>query len=512
MVELNKIRVAAYCRSSSLIKEEEDLLNNEIEHYKNVIKSNIAWQLVGIYSDRDNSGNRPGFQKMIRDAVAGEIDLILCQSISRFGSNMIDTMNTVKYLVKHGVKIIFEKENIDTDDKQSQTILSQFYATAHEESRNISDSTRWAMTKKFERGEPVFIRMLGYRLEEKEWRIIPEEAEVVKEAFKLYIAGQTPLQIARRFIQKGYAKSNGRTDWSAIAVRDILMNERYTGDALCRKSKAHKSLKSESSADKSVEKQYLIKNHHEPIVSHETYQQAKIMLEQVTKGECLGAKKTYSLSGRLRCNSCGSNFQRYICRGVVTWRCPTHTKSKKLCSMIGIREELIIKAMRKGFIEYYELFNDNNSGKQELIKLKNDLQNVKGIGEDKLKQLRMEFQVLLLKENKTILQGDEAVDRSSELEDLKKQREEKEKQISQFENWLLLLDEDNQYRKKAIKELEELQNMKEPLIELKNHMNEISFLRAWAVEIIALSPLSFAITWNNGITTIIEMEEGEQYE
>jgi hypothetical protein len=180
--------------------------------------------------------------------------------------------------------------------------------------------------------------------------------------------------------------------------------------------------------------------------------------------------------------------------------------------MIGIREELIIKAMRKGFIEYYELFNDNNSGKQELIKLKNDLQNVKGIGEDKLKQLRMEFQVLLLKENKTILQGDEAVDRSSELEALKKQREEKEKQISQFETWLLLLDEDNQYRKKAIKELEELQNMKEPLIELKNHMNEISFLRAWAVEIIALSPLSFAITWNNGITTIIEMEEGEQYE
>jgi len=71
MVETNKIWVAAYCRGSSLNSEEEDLLNNQIEHYTNAIQSNPAWQLAGIYSDSGKFETRPGFQKMIREAVGG---------------------------------------------------------------------------------------------------------------------------------------------------------------------------------------------------------------------------------------------------------------------------------------------------------------------------------------------------------------------------------------------------------------------------------------------------------
>lgn len=297
---------------------------------------------------------------------------------------------------------------------------------------------------------------------------------------------------------------------AAIAVRDILKNERYTGDVLCRKSQVHKSLKPIKDTEKSVKDQYLIKNHHKAIIPQGIYQQAKIMLEQGNKkGEYADTRKTYPLSGRLRCNSCGSNFQRFICRGIVTWRCPTHTKSKKLCSMTGIREVLIIKALNKAFDEHYQLFSASNTGNQQLIKFKNNLASIMDVGEDKLKKLRKEIEGILLIENKTILQEDEALDRSAKLDALKSQRKEKEKRISQLEAWMLLLEEDNGYRKEAVKILEGLQNMEEPMAQLKNYMQEMTVLRAWVVEIMALSPLSFTISWNTGDTTIIEMEDEE---
>lgn len=504
----NKIQVAAYCRGNSLSNEEEESLNNQMEHYTDTIESNPEWQFAGIYSDRDKSGTRTGFQKLISQALSGGIDLILCQSISRFGGNMIDTLNTVRRLGEHQIRIIFEKEGIDTGHKQSEIILSQLYAAVQVESRNLSDSSRWTHTKRFQRGEPIFIRMLGYRLDGKQWLVIPEEAAVVKEAFKRYLEGQTPVQIARRFIQKGYSKANGRTDWSAIAVSGILKNERYTGDALCRKSQRHDPLDSTSDEKERVKDQYLIKNHHEAIITHDTYERVQTMLVQGTKRERVGSRKTYPLSGRLRCQRCGGNIQRFICREVVTWRCGNHMKSKKLCSMTGIREVIIMKAMTQAFDEHYQLLG-SDLVEQQLIKLANDLQSISIVGDVELKQLRMDFNRLLLRENEIILQGDEGVDGSTELETLGKQREEIEIQISHKEAWLQLLEEDNGYRKETIKVLERLQNTSEPMIELKEQRREMTFLRAFAVVIEALSPFTFTITWLSGKTTTIELEEGE---
>lgn len=115
----------------------------------------------------------------------------------------------------------------------------------------------------------------------------------------------------------------------------------------------------------------------------------------------------------------------------------------------------------------------------------------------------------LLRENEIILQGDEGLDGSTELEALEKQCEEIEIQISHKEARLQLLEEDNGYRKEAVKVLERLQNTSEPMIELKEQRREMTFLRAFAVVIEALSPFTFTITWLSGKTTTIELEEGE---
>ena len=126
------VKVAAYVRVSTLSDEQEDSLENQTTHYSRYIRTNPDWKMAAIYSDHGKSGTiasaRSGFNQMIRHALEGKIDLILCKSVSRFARNVLDTLDTVRMLKEHGVRIIFEKEDIDTDSMQSEFILTMMAA------------------------------------------------------------------------------------------------------------------------------------------------------------------------------------------------------------------------------------------------------------------------------------------------------------------------------------------------------------------------------------------------
>ena len=238
-------------------------------------------------------------------------------------------------------------------------------AVAQEESRSISENVNWSLSKRYGRGEAMFTRMLGYEKKSRyHWEIVESEAVIVKEAFNLCLKGMSPAQIARVFINKGYQKANGRYDWSGLAVRDILRNERYTGDALCQKTYTQDYLSHKIVINKGQKNQYLINDHHEAIVDKETFEKAQELLQERSKGRVFaheatlqerskpaskGKVKSYPFSKRLICGNCGAHLQRFCCRGIVTWRCGNHTKSKQLCKMKGIKEGTIIEAANQAF-------------------------------------------------------------------------------------------------------------------------------------------------------------------
>ncbi|MEG0952698.1 MAG: recombinase family protein, partial [Niameybacter sp.] len=157
--QLSKPRVAAYCRVSTAEELQLGSLENQIINYTNRIRANTDWYFAGIYSDKGKSGtsleNRIGFNRMIRNALNGEIDIIICKSISRFSRNIVDTLDTVKQLDDKGVHIIFERERLNTKDSSSSLILKVLATFAEEESRNTSENIEWALNKRFERGEVV---------------------------------------------------------------------------------------------------------------------------------------------------------------------------------------------------------------------------------------------------------------------------------------------------------------------------------------------------------------------
>lgn len=124
---MGKLRVAAYCRISTNHEEQESSLETQISYYGKLIAGHEDWELVKIYAERASGTQlkkRPEFMQMIKACKQGKIDLILTKSISRFGRNMLDTLRTLYELFNLGVKIYFEKENLNNFDREMRTMMS----------------------------------------------------------------------------------------------------------------------------------------------------------------------------------------------------------------------------------------------------------------------------------------------------------------------------------------------------------------------------------------------------
>ena len=98
--ERPKLKVAAYARVSTEQDEQQSSYEAQVDYYTRYIRSNPDWEFAGIYADEGitgtNTKRREGFNRMVSDAKAGKINLILTKSISRFARNTVDTLQTVR--------------------------------------------------------------------------------------------------------------------------------------------------------------------------------------------------------------------------------------------------------------------------------------------------------------------------------------------------------------------------------------------------------------------------------
>ena len=165
---LKKRRVAAYARVSTDHEEQLTSYEAQVDYYTNYIKSRDDWEFVSVYADEGitgcNTKKRDGFNKMVEDALAGGIDLIITKSVSRFARNTVDSLTTIRKLKEHKVECYFEKENIWTFDGKGELLLTIMSSLAQEESRSISENCTWGQRKRFSDGKfsVAFSNFLGY--------------------------------------------------------------------------------------------------------------------------------------------------------------------------------------------------------------------------------------------------------------------------------------------------------------------------------------------------------------
>lgn len=360
-----KRRVAAYARVSTDYEEQITSYQAQVRFYTNYIQSRSDWQFVDVYTDEGisalNTKRRDGFNRMIADALAGKIDLIITKSVSRFARNTVDSLSTIRKLKEHNVECYFEKENIWTFDGKGELLISIMSSLAQEESRSISENVTWGQRKRFAEGKVTmcYSSFLGYRKGENgQPEIIPEEAEIVRYIYRQFIMGQTPYKIAADLTAQGIPTPSSKTKWAVSTIRSILTNEKYKGDALLQKRFTVDFLTKKTKINEGEVQQYYVENSHPAIITPEEFD---LVQEEYAKRE--KCKKQYSstsiYSSKIICGDCGSFFGAKVWHSNskyrrVIYQCNNKFKNEQSCTTPHLYESEIQQKFLQAFAQYFE--------------------------------------------------------------------------------------------------------------------------------------------------------------
>ena len=359
--EEKRIRVAAYCRVSTDSADQKDSFDAQVEYYTSYIGENPSWTLADIYADQGISGtsmaNREEFNRMIADCQRGKIDRIITKSVSRFARNTVDCLDTVRKLSELGISILFQKEQIDTSTMSSEFLLALTGVQAQNESVSISGNMRWSYEKRMRSGDFITCRApYGYDLVNGALVINETEAQIVKEIFQMFLLGISKPNIAKYLNSHGILPKHEKVPWSAVTVRYILSNERYTGDALLQKKYTTDTFPYVKKKNNGERKMYLVENSHLPIISKEQYEVAKEV--QRRRYPLKRKRPKHGLTGLLICQDCGKAFRRIQMNNKWYWRCANKGRGEtdSNCHSVYLLEDDVCAAL----IRMINILRDNN--------------------------------------------------------------------------------------------------------------------------------------------------------
>ena len=341
--ERKKRRTAAYARVSTDSEEQLTSYSAQVDYYTNYIKSRDDWEFVSVYTDEGitgtNTKHREGFKRMVADALAGKIDLIVTKSVSRFARNTVDSLTTVRQLKEKGVEIYFEKENIWTLDSKGELLITIMSSLAQEESRSISENCTWGQRKRFADGKVTvpFKRFLGYdRGPDGNLVLNKDEAVIIRRIYSMFLQGMTPHGIAARLTADGIKSPGGKDKWNAGAVRSILTNEKYKGDALLQKSYTVDFLTKKKKVNEGEIPQYYVEGNHEAIIQPEVFELVQRELAR-RKGSTGKPSGVHIYSSKIKCGQCGSWYGSKVWHSKTkyrkcVWRCNRKFDNEQHCT------------------------------------------------------------------------------------------------------------------------------------------------------------------------------------
>lgn len=347
--QFKALRVAAYCRVSTTLEQQETSYEAQVSYYTEKIKSNPNWKLAGIFADdgksATNTKKRDDFNAMIEDCMAGKIDMVITKSVSRFARNTVDSLQNIRKLKEKNVAVFFEKEGVNTLDGTGELLITILSSQAQEESRNLSENTRWGLVRRFENGivSVNHNKFLGYTKDKNnELVIVPEEAELVRRIFRLYLEGSSIVQITKILESEGITTVTGLDKWCPGTINKMLSNEKYMGDVLQQKTYTIDFLTKKRVLNKGIVPQYYIEDDHEAIIPKELYYQVqeekarraslhKPSVARKEKKEKSKYSSKFALTDIMVCKECGQPYRRQIWskygQKTAVWRCDNRLKN-----------------------------------------------------------------------------------------------------------------------------------------------------------------------------------------
>ena len=359
-----KRKVAGYARVSTDHEDQISSYAAQVDYYTNYIKGREDWEFAGMYTDEGitatNTKHREGFKRMVADALAGKIQLIITKSVSRFARNTVDSLATIRKLKENGVEVYFEKESIWTFDAKGELLITIMSSLAQEEARSISENTTWGHRKRFADGKVsvAFKNFLGYdRGEDGNLIINPEQAQTVRLIYKLFLSGLSYTAIGRELMERGIKSPSGKDRWQPGSVQRILTNEKMKGDALLQKCYTVDFLTKKQVRNEGQVPQYYVSGNHEAIIPPETFDLVQAEIER-RRGH-----KRYSgvsiFSNRIKCGECGHWYGSKVWHSTdkyrrVIWQCNHKFEGARKCATPHLTEKEIKATFVKAFNSLFD--------------------------------------------------------------------------------------------------------------------------------------------------------------
>lgn len=357
--ENKKLRVAAYCRVSTSGPEQMRSLEIQIKTYTEMIRNHPNWIFAGVYYDIESGlrkSGRKSLDKLLKKVAKGRIDYIITKSISRVSRDTLEVLKITRFLRERGINMHFENEKLDSIKADKEFEITLRGMLAQDESRNTSENIKWGIQRKFEKGEiyTKYKNFMGYTCVDGEIVIVPEQAEVVRKIFNLYLQGQSLGQIKAYLEAQGIKTVTGKDIWDTKTIQRMLSNEKYKGDTMLQKTFTEDFMTGKKRKNDGQRNKYYVRDSHPAIISAEVYdkvqdemaKRARLISREDGTVEINGSKYNgkYLLGNLLACGDCGASYRRRTERGKDVWRCATRVeKGKDACSNSPTLDERWIK-------------------------------------------------------------------------------------------------------------------------------------------------------------------------
>ena len=309
-----------YTRVSTDIQVEGYSLQAQEERLRKEAKHR-GLKVARVYSDEGHSGKnikgRPEFQRMLEDIRTANVkpDYVYVFKLSRFGRNAADTLSSLQFLEDFGVSLLCVEDGIDSAGAAGKLLIAVYAAVAEAERENIHAQTmagRWQKAR--EGGWNGGFAPYGYKLEEGKLEIADDEADLIREIFKMYVETNAGINaVAKRLNQKGFKKkvrNNANTDRIGSSfIKAVLDNPVYAGYLPYGRRRTEKieGTRNETHVIKQAEFE-LFDGKHEAIISKEIWEKARAKREKsgFVYEKRFSLDHSHILSGILKCPICGA--------------------------------------------------------------------------------------------------------------------------------------------------------------------------------------------------------------
>lgn len=466
-----KLRVTYYARVSTTTEIQENSIENQISFFEDMIKQNSNWEYVEGYVDRirgESAENRENFMRMVNDGKQGKFDLILTKEVSRFARNTIDSLTYTRDLLRAGVGVFFQNDNICTIDTDSEFRLTIMSSMAADEVRKLSERVKFGHKKAIENGHVLGNnRIFGYDKHNCVLTINEKEAEMVRLIFELYSTEQYSVKKIEQIIfERGYRGRNG-TRIHHNTISGIIQNPKYKGYFCGNKVKTI-DFRTKEQRFLPEEEWIMYKDDNVPaIVSEEIWDKCNKLFKErseIVKNKGRSLKDKSILTGKIYCTEHNmpywrTSYSNSTSKGkpIYQWLCCEKKKFKSEdCKSFSIMEEDLYKML---FCCFKDLSSNIDGYIKSFVQIYNET--------NQSKSLQKEIDDLTIKCNKEKIKKEKLLDLYTDEIISKKEFMERNNtlavSISEMENDLRKIKEQQKNTNNVINELKEVEKF------IKNH-------------------------------------------